>query len=165
MVVLVVTCSVSVQQRGVFYIWYICSSKHFSLLLCSYMALFVRVCVMMGVEIYIFIFDTSYMVVIIGMYGLYVEVELYVCVDTSFMVVWVCVASISGGQLPGVCQHMSIVLCCCVWAWMGVQYQSNKEVYYTYTVYVVVSTCLLFCVVICRYSCACVCVHIHIYVC
>jgi hypothetical protein len=78
MVVLVVTCSVSVQQRGVFYIWYICSSKHFSLLLCSYMALFVRVCVMMGIEIYIFIFDTSYMVVIIGMYGLYVEVELYI---------------------------------------------------------------------------------------
>ena len=53
---------------------------------------------------------------------------------------------------------MSIVVCCCVWAWTGVLYQSNKEVYYTYTVYVVVSTCLLFCVVICRYSCA-LCVH------
>ena len=42
--VLVDTCSISVQQRRVFYIWYICSSKHFSLALCSYMSLFVRVC-------------------------------------------------------------------------------------------------------------------------
>ena len=47
---------------------------------------------------------------------------------------------------------MSMVTCCFAWAWTGVLYQSNKEVYYTYTVYVVVSTCLLFCVVICRYS-------------
>ena len=78
MVVLVVTCSVSVQQRGVFYIWYICSSQHFSLVLCSYMSLFLRVCVMMVVKIYIFIFDTSEMVVVIGMNGLYVAVELYI---------------------------------------------------------------------------------------
>ena len=58
-VVIVDTCSISVQQRGAFYIWYICSSKHFSLAVCSYMSLFVRVCVMMVVKIYIFIFDTS----------------------------------------------------------------------------------------------------------
>ena len=58
-VVLVDTCSISVQQRGAFYIWYICSSKHFLLAVCSYMSLFVRVCVMMVVKIYIFIFDTS----------------------------------------------------------------------------------------------------------
>ena len=57
--VLVDTCSISVQQRRVFYIWYICSSKHFSLALCSYMSLFVRVCVMMVVKIFIFIFDIS----------------------------------------------------------------------------------------------------------
>ena len=57
-VVLVDTCSISVQQRGVFYIWYICSSKHFSLVLFSYMSLCVRVCVVLGGEICIFIFDT-----------------------------------------------------------------------------------------------------------
>ena len=51
---------------------------------------------------------------------------------------------------------MSMVVCCCVWSWTGVLYQSNKEVSYTYAVYVVVNTCLVFCVVICRYSCVCV---------
>jgi hypothetical protein len=56
MVVLVGRCSISVKQRGVFYIWYICSSKPFSLVLCSYVSLFVRVCVMMGARfIYLYL--------------------------------------------------------------------------------------------------------------
>lgn len=56
MVVLVGTCSISVKQRGVFYIWYICSSKPLSLVLCSYVSLFLRVCVMMGARfIYLYL--------------------------------------------------------------------------------------------------------------
>ena len=70
MVVLVGRCSISIKQSGVFCIWYICSSKPFSLVLCSCMSLFVRVCVMMGGEIYILIFDTLSMIVMIGMYDL-----------------------------------------------------------------------------------------------
>ena len=67
MVVFVGRCSISIKQRGVFCIWYICSRKPFSLVLCSCMSLFVRVCVMMGGAIYILIFDTLTMGVIIGM--------------------------------------------------------------------------------------------------
>ena len=52
-------CSISIKQRGVLYIYSLCSSKHLTLVLCRYMSLFVRVCVMLVGEIYIFIFDTS----------------------------------------------------------------------------------------------------------
>ena len=38
-------CSISIKQRGVLYIYSICSSKHLSLVLCRYMSLFMRVCV------------------------------------------------------------------------------------------------------------------------
>ena len=38
-------CSISIQQRGVLYIYSICSSKHLSLVLCRYMSLFMRACV------------------------------------------------------------------------------------------------------------------------
>ena len=56
MVVLVGTCSISVKQRGVFYIWSICSSKPFLLVLCSYVSLFLRVSVMMGARfIYLYL--------------------------------------------------------------------------------------------------------------
>jgi hypothetical protein len=77
MVVLVGGCSISIKQRGVFCIWYICRRKPFSIVLCSYVSLFVRVCVMICGEIYILIFDTLSMVVIMGMYDLSVEVDLY----------------------------------------------------------------------------------------
>ena len=40
------------------------------------MSLFVRVCVMIGGEMYILIFDTLSTVVIMGMYDLSVEVDL-----------------------------------------------------------------------------------------
>ena len=53
MVVLGGKCSISVTQRGVFYLWSICSSKPF---LCSYVSLFLRVCVMMGARfIYLYL--------------------------------------------------------------------------------------------------------------
>ena len=42
-----------------------------------YVVIHARVCVMIGGEIYILILDTLSMVVIMGMYDLSVEVELY----------------------------------------------------------------------------------------
>ena len=46
--------SISIKQRGVLYIYNICSSKHLSLVLCRYMSLFMRVCVH-SISLYIYV--------------------------------------------------------------------------------------------------------------
>ena len=49
-------------------------------------------------------------------------------------------------------------------SWVGVLYQSNKEVYSAYGISVVVSPFRLFCVAICRYSYVCVLMGGEIYI-
>ena len=49
----VARCSISIKQRGVLYIYSLCSSKHLSLVLCRYMSLFLRVCVFVLPVIYV----------------------------------------------------------------------------------------------------------------
>ena len=54
MVVLVGRCSISIKQRGVFCIWYICRRKPFSLVLCSYV-LYLSLIMVGGVFVSIFL--------------------------------------------------------------------------------------------------------------